>query len=135
MWTPMAASLASAALPELLAPLRWTAEAARPHTARHGFRARPHARQPCHTLAGDREVGAGADQNFFQAADEFDCAQCLAFAVGRGETAQVEDGIADDLARAVESDVAAAVALEKLDAALGEEFGRCDYVRRFRIAA
>ena len=42
---------------------------------------------------------------------------------GRGESAEVEDGIADDLAGAVEGDVAAAVAFEEFDAALGEEFG------------
>ena len=39
------------------------------------------------------------------------------------ESAQVEDRIADDLAGAVESNVAAAVAFEKPDAALSEEFG------------
>ena len=49
--------------------------------------------------------------------------------------AQIEDGIADDLAGAVEGDVAAAVAFEELDAALGEEFGRCDHVGSFRVAA
>ena len=37
--------------------------------------------------------------------------------------AQIEDGIADDLAGAVEGDVAAAVAVEELNAALGKEFG------------
>jgi hypothetical protein len=57
------------------------------------------------------------------------------FPSGRGEAAQVEDGIADDLAGAVEGNVAAAVAFEKLDAALGKEFGRGDYVCGFRIAA
>ena len=49
--------------------------------------------------------------------------------------AQVEDGIADDLAGAVEGDVAAAVAFEELNAALGKEFGRGDYVRGFGVAA
>jgi len=49
--------------------------------------------------------------------------------------AQIEDGIADDLAGAMERDVAAAVALEEFDAALGEEFGGCDYVRSFGVAA
>jgi len=34
-------------------------------------------------------------------------------------TAEVEDGVADDLAGAVESYVAAAVAFEELDATLG----------------
>jgi hypothetical protein len=35
----------------------------------------------------------------------------------------------------VESDVAAAVAFEKFDAALGEEFGRGDYIGRFCVTA
>ena len=91
--------------------------------------------RPGNALGRDGEVGAGADQDFFQAADEFYRAERLAFAVGRGESAQIEDGIADDLAGAVEGDVAAAVAFEELDAALGKEFGRSDYVCGFRVAA
>jgi hypothetical protein len=49
-------------------------------------------------------------------------------------SAQVEDGISDDLPGAVESDVATAVAFEEFDTAPGKEFGRSDYVRRFRVA-
>ena len=56
-------------------------------------------------------------------------------AIGIGEGAQVEDGIADDLAGAVEGDVAAAVAFEEFDAALGEEFGGGDYVGGFGVSA
>ena len=48
---------------------------------------------------------------------------------------QVEDGIADDLSGAVEGDVAAAVAFEELDSALGEGFGRSDYVCCFRVTS
>ena len=51
------------------------------------------------------------------------------------EAAQIEDRIADDLAGAMESDVAAAVAFEEFDAALGEEFGRRDYIGGFGVAA
>ena len=46
----------------------------------------------------------------------------------RANPREIEDGIADDLAGAVESDVAAAVAFEEFDAALGEEFRGRDYV-------
>jgi hypothetical protein len=35
----------------------------------------------------------------------------------------------------VEGDVAAAVAFEEFDAALGKEFGARDYIRGFRVAA
>jgi hypothetical protein len=35
----------------------------------------------------------------------------------------------------VESDIAAAVAFEKFDAALRKHFGGCDYVRGFGVAA
>ena len=54
---------------------------------------------------------------------------------GVAKSAQVEDGIADDLSGAVKGDIAAAVAFEQLDAALGKEFGRSDYVCGFRVAA
>ena len=75
-------------------------------------------------------------------ADEFDYAHRLALTLsGRGifgqtgSAAQVEDRIAHDLARAVEGDVAAAVALEQFYAALFQKIRRGDYVRRFRVAA
>ena len=95
----------------------------------------PDSRETGNSLGRDGEVGACTDQGFFQAAHEFDGAECLAFAVGSGEAAQVEDGIADDLAGAVEGDVAAAVAFEELDAATGEEFGGGDYVGGLGVAA
>ena len=52
-----------------------------------------------------------------------------------GEASQIEDGIADDLSRAVEGDVTTAVAFEELDAALGEKLRARDYVGGFGIAA
>ena len=70
------------------------------------------------------EVGAGADQDFFQAAYVINRAQGFALAVGRGDGAQVENGIADQLAGAVERHVAAAIGFEYLDTALGKSFGR-----------
>jgi len=39
------------------------------------------------------------------------------------------------LARDVEGDVAAAIAFEEFDTALGEEFGAGDYVCGFRVTA
>ena len=49
--------------------------------------------------------------------------------------AQVEDGIADDLAGAVEGDVAAAVAFKELNAALGKEFRGGNDIGGFRVSA
>jgi len=54
---------------------------------------------------------------------------------GMSVSAEIEDRIADDLAGAVEGDVASAVAFEEFYAALLEEFRRGDYVCRFGIAA
>src|SRR5580704_11026018 len=51
-----------------------------------------------------------------------------------GVGAQIEDRIADQLAGAVESDVAAAVAFEDFYAALREKFGGSDYVGGFGVA-
>jgi hypothetical protein len=101
-------------------------------------------------MGGDGEVGGGADQDFFEAADELDYAQGFARAFRTslrlvranqwvrpytGEAAEIEDGVAYDLAGAVEGDVSAAVAFEEFDAALRQEFGARDYVRGFRVAA
>jgi hypothetical protein len=49
--------------------------------------------------------------------------------------AEIKDGIADDLTRAVEGDIATAITFEKLDAALGEGFGGGDDICGFRVAA
>src|ERR1700756_3403466 len=117
-----------------------TGEGARPHMIRGGFRVSPDAGETGYAFRGDGKVGAGADQDFFQAADELD--RAYVFALGgrgvrrsRSVAAQVEDGIADDLSWSVESNVSAAVAVEELDAALGKEFARGHYVGGFRIAA
>src|SRR5579883_1567476 len=70
-------------------------------------------------LRGDGEVSQGADEGFFEEADVVDGADA---AVVQGETAQVEDGVADELAGSVVGDVAAAVDLMDFDAAIGKEF-------------
>jgi hypothetical protein len=68
----------------------------------------------------DSVAGAEADQGFFHAADVVDWAE--AASVGIGQAAQVEDGVADELAGAVVGDVAAAVDLVDADAFAGEHF-------------
>src|SRR5579864_5954289 len=95
----------------------------------------PDTCKPCYSLRGDREIGAGPHQDIFEAADEFDYAERFALAVWAGESAQVKDRIADDLAGAVEGDVAAAVAFEQLDAAVFQKFRGGYYVCGFRISA
>src|ERR1700733_15325628 len=106
----------------------------------------PNARQAWHALGWNREVGAGTDQDFFEAPHEVDSAKVFSLdqrfaradeGVRRStsEAAEVEDGIADDLAWTVKSYVTTAVALESLDPALGKEFRRRDHVRGLRVAA
>lgn len=46
---------------------------------------------------------------------------------------EVEDWVADDLARTVEGDVAAAIAFKELDAAFLQQIGRGNDVRSFGI--
>ncbi|MPM65450.1 hypothetical protein SDC9_112346 [bioreactor metagenome] len=74
----------------------------------HGVAARViepyiHARGMCHTVAGDAEMRQGADHGFFQAVD--------VFLDEIARAAQVDQRIGHDLARAMEGDLAAAVAL------------------------
>jgi hypothetical protein len=100
----------------------------------------PHSGQASDAFRGDGEVGAGAHEDFFQAADECDRAEGLVQG-GRSvrrftsKSPQIEDGISDDLAGPVEGDVATAVAFEEFDTALGKEFRRRDHVGCFCIAA
>src|SRR5580698_309824 len=107
-----------------------------------GFRIGPDAGQAGDAFGFDGEVGAGADQDFFEEADEIYCAQRFSKreigtslrlvpadeGVRRSPciTAEIEYGIADQLAGTVEGYVAAATASELCDAAPGEEFGRDD---------
>src|ERR1700733_15887715 len=107
----------------------------RPHMSIFAYGIRPDARQAPHVFRGKWEISAGADQYFFEAADEFHGPERFALAVGSGKSAEVEDGITYDLSGAVEGYVAAAVAFEDLDAALGKQFRRRDHVFRFRVAA
>ena len=84
-------------------------------------RQRPDAGAFADALRHHAEVAAGADQHLFEQADEVDRAEMRAFLAGE-VAAQIDDGIADELAGAVIGDVAAAVDLVELDAALRQEF-------------
>ena len=66
------------------------------------------------------ETPAEPDQRFFHQADEIHRAEAAAVRVA--QAAQVEDGVAHQLARAVIGDIAAAVDFMKGDAAAGEQF-------------
>ena len=114
MWTPMAAIFASVLDVGGLARLPGRSGPGEVHTPV----------RPADSFGRDAEVGAGADQDFLKPAHVIDCAQSLTFAVRRGNAPQIENGITDELARAVESDVAAAITFENLDAALSQDFGR-----------
>ena len=80
-------------------------------------------------LRGDAEVVGGADEDVFKEADVVDRAEMGAALAGE-VAAEVEDGIADELAGAVVGDVAAAVDLVDFDA-----FGRQEFVGGEDVAA
>src|ERR1039458_10902297 len=88
-------------------------------------------------LGQHAEVGAGADEGFFHHADEVDGPQkSVARAALAGPfAAQVEDGVADQLAGTVIGDIAAAVDLVELDAARSEELIAGDDVGAGGVAA
>ena len=111
-----------------------TGEGARPYMSggsRHigrnfgetGILARPHSSQPRNSLSRNSKICASADEDFFQATNVLDCAQCIAGRISRWEAAKIENWIGDELSGAVESDIAATIAFVNLYAALGEEFG------------
>ena len=127
-WTPMAASLRLALLGVRAGgPVRGTIAGS---AAAEG----PDAGALGDALGHDAEVGAGADQRFFQHADEVDGAEEGAALAGP-VAAQIDDGVADELAGAVVGHVAAAVDLVQLDAAGGEELIAGEDVGAGRVAA
>ena len=81
------------------------------------------------------EIRTGADEDFLQAAHIFDRAQSFALAVRSGESAQIENGIADELSGAVESDIPSAITLEHFYSTLGKELRRSKNVFPLCIAA
>ena len=80
----------------------------------------PDAGEFADALRGHAEVFAGEDEGLFHQADEVDGAEVRAAFAGQ-VAAEIEDGVADELAGAVVGDVAAAVDLVDLDAAAGKE--------------
>jgi hypothetical protein len=93
------------------------------------FVAGPDAGEALYALTDNAEVGTAADQDFFQSTDEL-------YSADAGlKGAQVKDGIADQLPRAVEGDVAAAVALEQPHALLRQQFSRGQQVLAPGVAA
>jgi hypothetical protein len=112
------------------------------------FWIRPDSGQALHSLCGYAGIRAGAYQDVFQLPDEFDYTHGFAGGVrarlrfARPDDgvrpctrSEVEDWVAYDLAGAVESDVASAIAFVQFYAALFQEFGRGYYVSGFGIAA
>src|SRR5580698_424419 len=111
----------------------------------------PDAGQAGNTFGFEGKVGRSADENFFEAADEVDSTEVFARDELRasrrlaladegvrraaGISAEIEDGVADELAGAVEGYVAAAVGFEELDSALGQDFGPRDNICGFGVAA
>ena len=84
---------------------------------------RPDAGALADALRGDSEIFAGEDQRFFDEADEVDWAEVRAFFPGK-VSAEIEDGITDELAGAVIGDVSATFGLVDFDV-LGGELGIC----------
>ena len=95
---------------------------------------RPDACAFAYALGHHAEVAAGADEDLFEHSDEVDGAKVRAF-FAREVPAQIDDGIADELAGAVISNVSAAVDLVKFDAALLQEFVRGEDVGAAGVAA
>ena len=95
-----------------------TAEGGRAHVAVGG----PHAGESGNALCRDTEIRASANENFFQSANIVDCAQRLAVRFSGGESAEIEDGVTDQLSGTVKSYIATAVTFEYFDATFGQAF-------------
>lgn len=95
--------------------------------------AAPDASQAGDAAGGDAMEGAEADESFFHEADKVDGAEAAAVGVGQG--AEVEDGVADELAGAVVGDIATAVDFVDSDAAEGEKVTGGEDVGAVGVAA
>ena len=93
----------------------------------------PYAGALADALSHDTEVAAGSDEGFFEQANEVHRTEVRAF-LSREIAAQVDDGIADELAGAVIGDVAAAVNLVEFDALSHKEFVGREDVAAVRVA-
>jgi prepilin-type processing-associated H-X9-DG protein len=94
----------------------------------------PDAGEFADALGRNAEVLTGVDEGFFDEADEVDRAKVGTTFAGE-ITAQVEDGVADELAGTVVRDVTAAVDLVDLDAFAGEELVGSEDVGTGGVAA
>jgi hypothetical protein len=94
----------------------------------------PDAGELADALGHDAEVAAGADQSLFEETDVVDGAKVWAFFAGK-IAAEIEDGVADELAGAVIGDVAAAIDLVHLHSTLGEEIVASEDVGAVGVAA
>src|SRR5690242_9062021 len=90
---------------------------------------RPHAGKAGNTLSDYAQVTAGSDKHFFQLADKIDGAD------PRLKGTEIENGIADELARAVKGDITAAVGIMQLNSVGGQRLTRSDDVLGSGIAA
>ena len=95
---------------------------------------RPHAGQLADALRHHAELAAGANQHLFEQANEVDRPKMRTLLAGK-IAAQIDDGVADQLAGAVIGHVAAAIDLVQLHAAAGEQFVAGNDVRAMRVAA
>src|ERR1041385_2385551 len=90
---------------------------------------RPYACKAGNALGNHTQIAAGADKSLFQLADKINSANA------RLKGSQIENGIADELAGTVESNVAATVSLMQFNSIAGQELTRCNDVLRSGIAA
>jgi hypothetical protein len=93
----------------------------------------PHAGETGNSLRRNAESGASANQNFFEFSHIFNCTQSLAAGLVRRKSPQIEDGIANQLSRAMKRNIPSAIRFKDLNAALGEELGRRENVFLFGI--
>jgi hypothetical protein len=95
--------------------------------------AAPDAGEAGNSSGGDAPGGAQADEGFFHFANEIDGAHAAPTGVFEG--AQVEDGVADELSRAMVGDIATAIDLVQGYAAGGEEGIGGEDIGAFGVAA
>src|SRR5579864_8959390 len=88
---------------------------------------RPYAGKAGDALGDYAQVAAGTDENFFQLTDKINSADA------RLKGAQIKYGITNELARAMESYVTAAVSLMQLNSVGGQELTRSDDILLFGI--
>src|ERR1041385_1774174 len=90
---------------------------------------RPYARKAGNALGNYSQIAAGADKSLFQLADKINSANA------RLKGSQIENGIADELAGTVESNVAATVSLMQFNSIAGQELTRCNDILRPGVAS